>query len=80
MMAFMTTTHLLYLHGFRSSPRSTKAQRMQSHVAELHPHVVWAAPQLPPSPQEAADLLLFHPRVAMYARDKSKRPLLSRMN
>ncbi len=58
MMAFMTTTHLLYLHGFRSSPRSTKAQRMQSHVAELHPHVVWAAPQLPPSPQEAADLLL----------------------
>ena len=57
-MACMTTTHLLYLHGFRSSPRSAKAQRMQRHVAEQHPHVVWAAPLLPPSPKEAADVIL----------------------
>lgn len=51
------TTHLLYLHGFRSSPQSAKAQYLQRHVAEHHPHVVFAAPQLPPSPGNAARLL-----------------------
>ncbi|WP_394680052.1 YqiA/YcfP family alpha/beta fold hydrolase [uncultured Comamonas sp.] len=54
----MTTTHLLYLHGFRSSPQSAKAQRLQRHIADTRPHVVWCAPQLPPSPRQAADLLL----------------------
>ena len=49
----MTTTHLLYLHGFRSSPRSFKAQRMAAVVAQQHPEVAWWCPQLPPSPQEA---------------------------
>jgi len=47
------TTHLLYLHGFRSSPQSAKARRMAAHVAEHHPEVVWHCPQLPPSPQQA---------------------------
>ncbi|WP_159913303.1 YqiA/YcfP family alpha/beta fold hydrolase [Pantoea sp. 18069] len=54
----MTTTHLLYLHGFRSSPQSLKAQQMAAHVAAHHPHVHWWCPQLPPSPREAAQLLL----------------------
>ncbi|MEG0921792.1 MAG: YqiA/YcfP family alpha/beta fold hydrolase [Comamonas sp.] len=54
----MTTTHLLYLHGFRSSPNSAKAKRMHRHVTESGRHIAWAAPQLPPSPKEAADLLL----------------------
>lgn len=54
----MTTTHLLYLHGFRSSPQSAKAQRLQRHIEDNHPHVVWSAPQLPASPRQAADLLL----------------------
>ncbi len=53
----MATTHLLYLHGFRSSPRSFKAQRMAVLVAERHPAVTWWCPQLPPSPQQAMALL-----------------------
>ena len=51
-------THLLYLHGFRSSPQSAKAQHLRRHVAEHHPHVVFTAPQLPPSPKDAAALML----------------------
>ncbi|ODS93854.1 MAG: esterase [Comamonas sp. SCN 65-56] len=52
------TTHLLYLHGFRSSPQSAKAQLLQHHVSEHDPQVLFAAPQLPPSPKQAAALLL----------------------
>ena len=53
----MPTTHLLYLHGFRSSPQSTKARMMAIHVAQEHPTVTWWCPQLPPSPAEAAELI-----------------------
>lgn len=53
----MTTTHLLYLHGFRSSPRSAKAQQMAAFVQAQHPDVHWWCPQLPPSPAEAAKLI-----------------------
>lgn len=53
----MATTHLLYLHGFRSSPRSFKAQRMAAAVRERHPAVTWLCPQLPPSPRQAAEEL-----------------------
>lgn len=49
----MPTTHLLYLHGFRSSPRSAKARRMAEQVARDHVAVRWWCPQLPPSPREA---------------------------
>ena len=48
-----TTTHLLYLHGFRSSPASMKAQKMEARVKGLHPEVQWWSPQLPPSPAQA---------------------------
>jgi predicted esterase YcpF (UPF0227 family) len=48
-------THLLYLHGFRSSPRSTKAQRMQAWVRRTGPDLEWLCPQLPPSPRAAID-------------------------
>lgn len=54
----MSTTHLLYLHGFRSSPQSTKARFMAAYVAQYHPHVTWWCPQLPPSPREAMDMVL----------------------
>ena len=49
----MSTTHLLYLHGFRSSPQSAKAQMTAAHVMRLHPHVHFWCPQLPPSPKDA---------------------------
>jgi len=52
-----TITHLLYLHGFRSSPRSAKAQRMARWVLEQRPELQWLCPQLPPSPAEALCLV-----------------------
>lgn len=51
-------THLLYLHGFRSSPRSFKARRLQAWLREHRPAVRWWCPQLPPSPREALALVL----------------------
>ena len=49
----MRTTHLLYLHGFRSSPHSMKAQKMAAIMRQRHPAVHWWCPQLPPSPEAA---------------------------
>ncbi len=49
----MTTTHLLYLHGFRSSPASNKACLMADAVASRHPGVVWWCPALAASPRQA---------------------------
>jgi predicted esterase YcpF (UPF0227 family) len=54
----MPVTHLLYLHGFRSSPRSAKAETMAAVVKARHPAVHWWCPQLPPSPLEAMALLM----------------------
>src|SRR6185369_11299697 len=54
----MAVTHLLYLHGFRSSPRSTKAQKMANRVRQRHPQVNWWCPQLPPSPRLAMELVM----------------------
>ena len=50
-------THLLYLHGFRSSPQSNKARLVATRVASQHPALHWWCPQLPPSPREAAALI-----------------------
>jgi predicted esterase YcpF (UPF0227 family) len=49
-------THLLYLHGFRSSPRSFKAERLRAWLARERPAVHWWCPQLPPSPRAAIAL------------------------
>jgi len=46
-------SHLLYLHGFRSSPHSTKASKLAAWVAEHRPELVWWCPQLPASPAAA---------------------------
>jgi uncharacterized protein len=50
-------THLLYLHGFRSSPQSAKARRMAAWVQANRPDLHWWCPQLPPSPREAMAML-----------------------
>jgi predicted esterase YcpF (UPF0227 family) len=50
-------THLLYLHGFRSSPQSKKARQMAALVAHRWPQLHWWCPQLPPSPAQAAGLI-----------------------
>jgi predicted esterase YcpF (UPF0227 family) len=46
-------THLLYLHGFRSSPQSTKAQKVGAWIAAHRPDVAWWCPQLAASPATA---------------------------
>jgi predicted esterase YcpF (UPF0227 family) len=46
-------THLLYLHGFRSSPQSFKARWMADWVARHRQDLAWVCPQLPPSPAAA---------------------------
>ena len=51
-------THLLYLHGFRSSPQSFKAQKLADWVATQHPGLHWWCPALPPSPQAALAQLM----------------------
>lgn len=51
-------THLLYLHGFRSSPQSAKARTMAAYMAAQHPGVHWWCPQLPPSPRDAMQAVL----------------------
>ncbi|MFN9727687.1 YqiA/YcfP family alpha/beta fold hydrolase [Acidovorax sp.] len=52
-----STTHLLYLHGFRSSPQSAKARQTAAYVQQHHPGVTLWCPQLPPSPRAAMALV-----------------------
>lgn len=49
---------ILYLHGFRSSPRSMKARLMAERMAALGRSDEWRCPQLPASPKEAIALAL----------------------
>jgi predicted esterase YcpF (UPF0227 family) len=50
-------SHLLYLHGFRSSPQSFKARRLHAWLQQHRPEVHWWCPQLPPSPRAAHALI-----------------------
>jgi predicted esterase YcpF (UPF0227 family) len=54
----MPTTHLLYLHGFRSSPASNKARMTAVAVAHRNPGITWLCPALPASPRQAMDEVL----------------------
>jgi predicted esterase YcpF (UPF0227 family) len=49
---------ILYLHGFRSSPTSSKARMMADAMAAGGLSAAWACPQLPASPREAVDLAM----------------------
>ena len=51
------TTHIVYAHGFRSSPRSFKAQFIAQWLQAHRPDIVWFCPQLPASPHAAAQIL-----------------------
>jgi uncharacterized protein len=57
MLQSAPVTHLLYLHGFRSSPQSAKAKATAAWMAQHRPEVTWWCPQLPPSPKEAMQFL-----------------------
>lgn len=62
-------TCLLYLHGFRSSPKSFKAQWLADWIARHAPRLEWHCPQLPPSPAAAFE------RVVSIARDRPAQAL-----
>ncbi|WP_413742326.1 esterase YqiA [Sodalis sp. RH15] len=48
---------LLYLHGFNSSPLSSKATSLKAWLPQHHPSVKMIVPQLPMYPAETAELL-----------------------
>jgi predicted esterase YcpF (UPF0227 family) len=48
---------LLYLHGFRSSPQSRKAQQIGARMRELGRTAEYACPQLPASPRAAIEVV-----------------------
>jgi predicted esterase YcpF (UPF0227 family) len=48
---------IFYLHGFRSSPQSRKAQQIRARLAELGRLDEYLCPQLPASPRAAARLI-----------------------
>ena len=48
---------ILYLHGFRSSPRSIKAQQLARRLEQRGLAAAWCCPQLPVSPRQAARMI-----------------------
>ncbi|MGB9108518.1 MAG: YqiA/YcfP family alpha/beta fold hydrolase, partial [Telluria sp.] len=50
--------HLLYLHGFRSSPKSFKARVVHQRMAQRGLAASLICPQLPASPKAAMELVL----------------------
>jgi len=59
----MSSTLVVYLHGFRSSPRSSKAvmtgEAIQSLSTVEHP-IEWYCPQLLASPKASMDMVIKH--------------------
>ncbi len=53
----MAIDHLLYLHGFRSSPNSTKSRQLRDYIRAHHPSWEWYCPALPVSPKDAVTLV-----------------------
>lgn len=50
-------TQILYIHGFNSSPLSTKAQLTKAYFAEHFMDIGFHCPQLPSNPKAAIELL-----------------------
>lgn len=48
---------ILYLHGFRSSPRSIKARQLAARLEQRGLADAWRCPQLPVAPREAARMI-----------------------
>jgi len=53
---------IVYLHGFRSSPQSRKAQMLRAHMQRLGLTDQFICPALPASPRMAAQLALYAAR------------------
>jgi predicted esterase YcpF (UPF0227 family) len=54
----LADAHVLYLHGFRSSPKSFKARVVHQRMAQLGRAQQLICPQLPASPKAAMELVL----------------------
>lgn len=51
------SVHILYIHGFNSSPLSYKAQATKAYLADTYPDITYHCPQLAVSPQQAIEQL-----------------------
>ena len=56
-MSAYSPTSLIYIHGFNSSPRSTKAELLSRYIREQHYPISFQAPQLPSTPSAAISCL-----------------------
>ena len=59
----MASTLLVYLHGFRSSPRSSKAVMTQEaikNISNANNPIEWYCPQLLASPKESMEMVMTH--------------------
>lgn len=49
----MAKQHILYIHGFNSSPLSNKAEKTKAYFAKYYPKVIFHCPQVATTPIEA---------------------------
>nr|WP_297348294.1 YqiA/YcfP family alpha/beta fold hydrolase [uncultured Glaciecola sp.] len=49
--------HIIYLHGFLSSPKSDKARLVAEYVARNYPNIKLHVPTLPGNPSEAVEVV-----------------------
>ena len=59
---------IVYLHGFRSSPQSRKAQMLREHLQRRNAADQFVCPALPASPRMASQLALYAARSARVER------------